>query len=113
MRRLLIDECVNPRMAVRLREVLPKYFVETVRDLGWAGKEDHLLIKLMADRFDVLLTIDKGIEFEHDLRKLPFGIIGVQTANKMPSYERVFEELVRQIQNVLAGQVIHVGDPDC
>jgi len=59
------------------------------------------------------LTIDKGFEFEHDLKKLSFGIIILETANnQMPSYQRVLEELVRQIQCVAPGQVILVSDPE-
>src|ERR1035438_1036760 len=32
-------------------------------------------------RFEVFLTIDKGFEFEHDLKKLSFGIVVLETAN--------------------------------
>ncbi|MGC9952178.1 MAG: DUF5615 family PIN-like protein [Bryobacteraceae bacterium] len=111
MRRLLIDECINPRLARRLREVLPDCSVQTVRDLGWAGQQDHVLVPKIQGRFDAFVTIDKGFEFEHDLRKLSFGIIVIQTANnQMSSYERVMQELVRLIQSVEPGQVVRVND---
>jgi len=114
MRRILIDECINPRLAPRLRSGLPRSSVETVRDLGWSGQKDRVLIPEIEGRFDVFLTIDKGFEFEHDLKKLSFGIIVLTTANnQMPSYERLLEELVRQIQQVSPGHVIHVVDPNC
>jgi predicted nuclease of predicted toxin-antitoxin system len=64
MRRLLIDECINPCLAIRLRKALPDCSVETVRDLGCAGLQDHLLVRQINGRFDVFLTIDKGFEFE-------------------------------------------------
>ena len=114
MRRILIDECINPRLASRLRSDLPESSVEMVRDMGWAGQKDHVLIPEIEGRFDVFLTIDKGFEFEHDLKKLSFGIIVMTTANnQMPSYERLLEELVRQIQHVSPGHVAHVSDHDC
>ena len=114
MRRILIDECINPRLAPRLRSGLLQSSVETVRDLGWSGQKDRVLIPEIEGRFDVFLTIDKGFEFEHDLKKLSFGIIVLTTANnQMPSYERLLEELVRQIQQVSPGHVIHVVDPNC
>jgi hypothetical protein len=88
--------------------------VDTVRDLGWAGQQDHVLIPKIKGHYDVFLTIDKGFEFEHDLRKLPYGIIVLTAANnQMPSYERLLEDLVRQIQDVGPGQVVHVIDPAC
>ena len=114
MRRILVDECINPRLVPRLRSGLPRSSVETVRDLGWAGQRDHLLISQIEGRFDVFLTIDKGFEFEHDLKKLAFGIIVLTTANnQMASYERLLEELVRQIQHVGTGHLVHVIDPGC
>jgi predicted nuclease of predicted toxin-antitoxin system len=114
MRRILVDECINPRLIPRLRSGRPLSSVETVRDLGWAGQRDHVLIAQIEGRFDVFLTIDKGFEFEHDLKKLAFGIIVLTTANnQMASYERLLEELVRQIQNVGPGHLVHVIDPGC
>jgi hypothetical protein len=67
----------------------------------------------MQGRFDVFLTIDKGFEFEHDLKKLSFGIVVLETANnQMPSYERVLQDLVRLIQSVAPGRVVRVSDPE-
>jgi predicted nuclease of predicted toxin-antitoxin system len=114
MRRILIDECINPRLAARLRSGMPQSSVDTVRNLGWAGFKDHILIPQIEGRFDVFLTIDRGFEFEHDIKKLSFGIIILTTANnQMPSWERLLNELARQINHVSPGDVIHVIDPDC
>lgn len=52
MRRLLIDECINTRLARRLREALPDCLVDTVRDLGWGGQQDHVLVPRIQGRFD-------------------------------------------------------------
>ncbi|MBM3812469.1 MAG: hypothetical protein FJW20_12645 [Acidimicrobiia bacterium] len=87
MRRILIDECINPRLASRLRVVLPGDVVETVRELGWAGQRDHILIPQIQGRFDVFLTIDKGFEFEHNLARLSFGIIVLEGKEFLWHYE--------------------------
>jgi hypothetical protein len=76
-------------------------------------QQDHVLVPRIQGRFDVFLTIDKGLEFEHDLKKLSFGIVVVATANNQrPYYERVMQELVRLIQRVAPGQVARVSDPE-
>lgn len=114
MRRVLIDECINPRLAPILRSVLPELTVETIRDLGWRGEKDHLLIPKVESRFDIFVTIDKGFEFEHDLKRLLFGIILLSTKNnQMSSYERLLSDLVHAVQTILPGQLIHVMDPEC
>ena len=114
MRRILIDECINPRLQARLQTVLSAFSITTVRELGWTGRKDRDIAAAMQGTFDVFITIDKGFEFEHNLKELAFGIVIIETRNnQMPSYERVLEVLARQITDVTAGQVMHVRDPQC
>lgn len=113
MRRVLIDECINPRLATRLRTLLPDHVVETVRDLGSAGQSDHILISQIQSRFDAFLTIDKGFEHEHNVEKLTFGVVVLETANnQMPSYERLLEDLIGEIRSIVPGQVVRIKDPE-
>jgi len=113
MRRVLIDECINPRLAPRLRTFLPDHVIESVRDLGLAGQPDHILISQLQGRFEAFLTIDKGFEYEHNVEKLTFGVVVLETANnQMPSYERLLEDLIGQIRSISAGQVVRVKDPE-
>ena len=110
MRRVLIDECINPRLAARLGGALSDASVETVRELGWVGLKDHQLVSRMQGRFDVFVTIDKGFEFEHNLSKLSFGVIVLEAANnQMPAYEKLLEELIERIAGVKPGQLRRVG----
>ncbi len=113
MRRVLIDECIHPRLAARLRTFLPDDVIETVRDLGWTGQADHILVRQIQGRFDAFLTIDKGFEYEHNVEKLMFGVVVLETANnQMPSYERLLEDLIGQIRSIVAGQLVRVKDPE-
>lgn len=41
--------------------------VETVRERGWAGKRNGELLRLAGSVFDVLLTMDRGIEYQQNL----------------------------------------------
>ena len=79
--------------------------------MGWTA--DRVLIPQIQDQFDVFLTIDRGFEFEHNLEQLSFGVIVLEAANdQMPSYERLFAELIEQIQSVEPAKVARVSDPE-
>jgi predicted nuclease of predicted toxin-antitoxin system len=111
MRRVLIDECIHPRLAPRLRAALANCSVATVREMGWGGLRDHLLVPKVEGAFDVFVTIDKGFVFERNVRKLSFGIVVIESQNnQMPSYERILEELSRSIEAISRGKVALVSD---
>ena len=69
--RILLGECVNPRV----RQAFPAHNVLTVAEAEWRTLPDAELIAQGQGQFDVLVTIDKGFEFEQNLKKLAFGII--------------------------------------
>ena len=57
--RILLDESL-PR---RLARLIPDHEVRTVRQMGWAGRRNGLLLRLAAREFDVFLTADQNVEF--------------------------------------------------
>jgi predicted nuclease of predicted toxin-antitoxin system len=62
--RILIDECIDERF----RNFLPGHDCQTARYAGLAGlKNGELLTAAEAAKFDVLLTVDQGIEHQQDL----------------------------------------------
>jgi predicted nuclease of predicted toxin-antitoxin system len=60
--RVLLDECV-PRA---LRDELPGHEVRTVAEYGWAGVKNGELLRLAANSFDVLLTVDRNLEYQQN-----------------------------------------------
>jgi predicted nuclease of predicted toxin-antitoxin system len=69
--RVLLDECV-PRA---LREQLPGHDVKTVAETGWAGVKNGELLRLAAERFDVLLTVDRNLEYQQYVANAPIAVI--------------------------------------
>ena len=67
--RVLVDACVDPRVV----EGLSGHEVKTAADLGWHRLKDNHLVSLLQDRFDVLVTIDRGFEHQQNLKALRFG----------------------------------------
>jgi hypothetical protein len=64
--RVLLDECV-PRA---LRNDLPDHEVKTVAELGWAGVKNGELLRLAAAAFDVLITVDRNLEYQQSFAGL-------------------------------------------
>ena len=64
--RVLIDECVDPRVKL----IFADHECATVHDEGRDALEDGPLFALAQKKFDVLITIDTKIEFQQNIQKL-------------------------------------------
>jgi hypothetical protein len=70
--KILLDHNVNRRF----RKHLPGHGVRTTREFGWEKYENGVLLKVAADAaFDVLLTLDKRLQYQQNLQTLPLTVI--------------------------------------
>ncbi len=70
--RLLLDE----NLPKRLKLDFANHETFTVWDKGWNGKKNGELLRLMiADNFDVLLTFDKNLKFQQNLKKYSIPVL--------------------------------------
>lgn len=68
--KILLDECVTKK----LKRSFTEHKVFTVRELGWSGlKNGSLMKEAIANNFDILLTIDKNIGYQQNLKKLRYS----------------------------------------
>ena len=103
--RILLDECLDPG----IRDFLTGHQVTTVSEANWQSIADSQLVQLAQGNFDVLLTLDRGFEFQQNLKKLTFGIVIINaTRNRQEDYRPLAEGLRRAIETVQPGQVAHV-----
>ena len=78
--RLLLDE----NLPISLSAELHGHAVDTVSGRGWAGINNGELLRRMTGQYDVLVTMDRSIEFQQLLSTLPFGIVLVRArSNRM------------------------------
>jgi hypothetical protein len=56
--RVLIDECVDPRVSL----LLGSHKVSTVHEQRWDTLDDGSLLAIAQSEFDVLVTIDGSLE---------------------------------------------------
>jgi predicted nuclease of predicted toxin-antitoxin system len=69
--RILLDESVPGRLGA----LLTGHSVMTVQRRGWASVKNGKLLALAAGEFDVLLTADKGMEYQQNLATLPVSVL--------------------------------------
>jgi predicted nuclease of predicted toxin-antitoxin system len=70
--KLLLDECL-PR---KLKNHLPEHECSTVPEQGWAGKKNGELLLLAANSgFDVFLTLDRGVQYEQNLKGCEIAVV--------------------------------------
>lgn len=67
MKKVLLDENLPKQLAKRFSNDLE---VETVPDLGWQSKTNGELLAEQEQGFQILLTADKNLRFQQNLRLL-------------------------------------------
>jgi Domain of unknown function (DUF5615) len=103
--RVLLDACIDPRVV----ELFVGHEVKTAFDVGWHRLKDHILLSLVQDQFDVFVTIDQGFEYQHNLKKLRFGLVIVHVPkNKLEFYRLLGPELQKAVEQAKGGEVVHV-----
>lgn len=93
--KLLLDENLPKRM----KTDFPEHSVYTVSDLGWNGKTNGELLKLMTEQqFEALITFDKNLQYQQNLFKYPIPVI---VLNASDNTYLTLSSLVPKIKMVL------------
>jgi hypothetical protein len=105
--RLLLDECV-PR---KLKTHLPGIECQTVPEAGLAGKRNGELLAF-AERggFDGFLTVDRGIEFEQNLRHRAIGVVVVRAkSSRLEDLLPLVPKILKVLGSIRAGELVKIG----
>ncbi|MBS1486823.1 MAG: DUF5615 family PIN-like protein [Bacteroidetes bacterium] len=97
--KILLDECVTKH----LKRHLVNHEVFTVREMKWGGIKNGKLMALCAENnFDILLTIDKNIQYQQNLDKFSISIVVFDCfsskLDELISFLPPFQELLTEIQ---------------
>ena len=69
--KILLDECLPKRLKTSLKQ----FEVKTVTEMGWNSLRNGQLMKVAIEKnFQILLTIDKNIEFQQNLKSYPISV---------------------------------------
>ena len=103
--RLLLDECV-PRA---LRNDISGHAVQTVAEVGWAGVQNGELLRLAATAFDVLITVDRNLEYQQSFKGVSLAVIVVHVlSNDIIALRPLMPAVLDLIPQAKPGVVTHV-----
>ena len=104
--RLLIDECL-PRA---LTSLFGEHECRTVQAMGWSGKRNGELLALAEPEFDVLVTADRGLEFQQNLARLKISVLVlVAPSNQVEDLVPVLPAALAALLRIEPGCVVEVG----
>ena len=90
--RILLDESVPEKLG----KLLVGHTCSTVQQQGWASIKNGKLLALAKDQFDLLLTADKGMEYQQNQDTLPVAILVVRARSNR------LEDLAHAVPAILA-----------
>jgi hypothetical protein len=94
-----------------LARELPEHEVRTAPQMGWGDLDDGPLLIAMSGDFDALITVDRNLRYQQNLRDRPFGVVVLRAKSNritdllalMPRLRDVLGELrpgeVREVDN--------------
>ena len=104
--RVLLDENLDWRL---VRYFDADFQVTTVSRQGWKGMRNGELLERAAVAFDAIVTMDRGIEHQQNLRKYTIGVILISArSNRIEDIHPAMLRVNEMLREVQPGHVIHV-----
>ncbi len=105
--RILLDECV-PRP---LRRELLGHDVKTVTSMGWAGKKNGELLRLMIkEGFTVFLTADQNLRYQQNLRDAGIALVVlVAKTNRLVDLQPLMKDVREALEEIKPGQLLEIS----
>lgn len=105
--RILLDECA-PRP---LKRELPDYEIYTVAEMGWLGKKNGELLRLMnQEGFTLLLTTDQNLRYQQNLKQTGVAVVVlVARSNRLSDLMPLIPNVREVLNAITSGEIIEVG----
>jgi predicted nuclease of predicted toxin-antitoxin system len=104
--KILIDE----NLPVKLKYRLTDFDICTVHDMKWDSyKNGELISEAIKNKFDVLLTSDKNLEFQQNISKLNISIIVLDIPLLKWTYiEPLLTKIKKQLSSIEPGEIYSI-----
>ena len=105
--RILLDESIPHRLG----RLFLGHTVSSVQREGWASTKNGKLLAVAADRFDVLLTADKGMEYQQNQEILPMSVLVVRAhSNRLEAMSALVPEILKVLEGLPPRSFAKFGD---
>jgi predicted nuclease of predicted toxin-antitoxin system len=105
---ILLDECVPRPLKTSFNS--HGHSFHTVPEAGFAGKTSGELLRLAQNRFEVFITLDKGLAFQQNLANLKIAVLVVRAkTNQMIDVLPHVAECLIVLDTIKPGEIRHVG----
>lgn len=107
---VLLDECAPKKLKTFLATY--GHTCRTIQEVGWSGIANGELLALAEPLFDVLVSIDKGLQYQQNIggRKIAIVILRARS-NRLVDLEPHFPSCAKALLSIKSGQVIEIGAP--
>lgn len=104
--RVLLDECVDSRLATHLTGV----DVATVPAHGWGGITNGRLLALAESNFDVFVTVDRNLSFQQHLPKYDIAVVLLMAkSNRIDDLIALVPALLKSLTGAQKGTVTEIS----
>ena len=106
--KVLLDECTPKQLKTFL--ITHGHECRTAQEAGWSGIENGELLALADAIFDVLVTIDRGIQYQQNMAGRHIAIVTVcGRTNRLVDLSPHFPACAEALRLIQPGQVVEVG----
>lgn len=103
--RILLDESVPSHLG----GLLTNHLAVSVQRRGWTGIRNGKLLALAAEEFDVLITADRGMEYQQNLATLPIAIVIVLArSNRLPDMAPLVPSILKALDELQPRTLVRV-----
>ena len=104
--RVLLDECVDRRLADDIRG----HDVKTVPEIGWAALKNGELLARATQEFNAFVTVDRRLPFQQELSRFPIAVIVLRaSSNRVTDLRVLIPQLLAALPVARRGEVTWVG----
>ena len=103
---VLLDEQIDWRLR---RMFAPEFTVSTVVNEGWSGMRNGALLRAAAERFDVFVTMDRGLEYQQNLDTIAIAVVVIAArSNRLVDVQSAMPTLNRLLGTLRPGKVFRI-----